>query len=285
MENVIAERVKNVKLTKAQERIADYFIRNPEKVGMSSSMEVAKAIGVSDASITRFARAIGYEGFTDLKNDLYNHMVEQATGGINSLSLSERYNANQERFGSQVSKEAYMDLLRYDLERTMQQNSDQQLEQAITMLLQAKHRYIAGFRSCRGIAGRFAWLLQYLLPHIVLMEEEGSRAIGNLMDIGEKDCLVLFSVSRYYKEDRKLAQLAKQKGVRVCLVTNNAVSPLTALGDVVLLAETQHMSFFNSAVSMDFLLEYMVAAIAQSRSDVYRKNMEERDALTEDLRI
>ena len=30
-------------------------------------MDIAKEIGVSDASIIRFARAIGYEGFTDLK--------------------------------------------------------------------------------------------------------------------------------------------------------------------------------------------------------------------------
>lgn len=40
-----------------------------------SSMDVAKEIGVSDASIIRFARAIGYLGFTDLKNDIYNSLI------------------------------------------------------------------------------------------------------------------------------------------------------------------------------------------------------------------
>lgn len=30
-------------------------------------MDVAREIGVSDASIIRFSRAIGYKGFTDLK--------------------------------------------------------------------------------------------------------------------------------------------------------------------------------------------------------------------------
>lgn len=81
MGSIIAERVKGATLTKAQRKIAKYFIHNPERVGMSSSMEVARAIGVSDASITRFARAIGYEGFTDLKADIYNSLVNQATAG------------------------------------------------------------------------------------------------------------------------------------------------------------------------------------------------------------
>ena len=44
------------------------------------------------------------------------------------------------------------------------------------------------------------------------------------------------------EEDRKLAQLAKQKGARVCLVTNNAVSPLTALGAVALLATNMRIN-------------------------------------------
>ena len=42
MENIIANRVRQVPLTKTQQKIADYFIRNPERVGMCSSMEVAK---------------------------------------------------------------------------------------------------------------------------------------------------------------------------------------------------------------------------------------------------
>ena len=120
MENVIAERVKHATLTKAQQKIADYFIRNPERVGMCSSMEVAKEIGVSDASIIRFARAIGYEGFTDLKNDIYNSLAMQASGGANSLSLSERYEVNRSKYGGSGSREDYMKVLRYNQERTFQ---------------------------------------------------------------------------------------------------------------------------------------------------------------------
>ena len=72
--NRLSDRLKGAKLTPQQRRIADYFFKNQERIGNMSSMDVAKEIGVSDASIIRFARAIGYLGFTDLKNDIYNSL-------------------------------------------------------------------------------------------------------------------------------------------------------------------------------------------------------------------
>ena len=88
MESIIADRIADMQLTKGQKKIADYCIRYPEEVGMCSSMELSRRVGVSDASITRFARAIGYAGFVELKNDLYNHMVMAASGSINKLSMT-----------------------------------------------------------------------------------------------------------------------------------------------------------------------------------------------------
>ena len=66
MENVVAERVRNATLTKSQQKIAEHIIRNVQRVGSMTSLELAGEIGVSDASIIRFARAIGYDGYADM---------------------------------------------------------------------------------------------------------------------------------------------------------------------------------------------------------------------------
>ena len=165
MENVIADRVKNTRLTKSQRKIAEFFIQHPERVGMSSSMEMARAIGVSDASITRFARAIGYEGFTDLKNDIYSSLASQAAGGINNLSLAERFEANRTQFGGDSPAE-YIGVIQYNLERTFRQNGEQQFQDAAELLRNAEHRYIIGFRGCLGVASQCAWLLRFLLDEL-----------------------------------------------------------------------------------------------------------------------
>ena len=284
MENIIAERVMNTRLTKAQRKIAEFFIQNPERVGMSSSMEMAKAIGVSDASITRFARAIGYEGFTDLKNDIYNNLASRAAGGTNSLSLAERFEANRTQFGGESPAE-YMKVIQYDLERTFRQNGVQQFQQAAELLRSANHRYVIGFRGCLGVAGQCAWLLRFLLDHVVHICDEGPGGIGSLQDIQAGDCVLLFSLSRFYKSDLRLARLARDRGASLVLVTNSVISPLAELADVLLLAETKNVSFFNSAVAVNLVSEYLVTCLAQLLPEDYHRRANERDSLTADMRL
>lgn len=89
--NRLSDRLKGAKLTPQQRRIADYFFKNQERIGNMSSMDVAKEIGVSDASIIRLRRAIGYLGFTDLKNDIYNSLIGETSASVRNMQLSERF--------------------------------------------------------------------------------------------------------------------------------------------------------------------------------------------------
>ena len=95
MDNIIAAKIQNTPLTKTQEKIARFFLKNQSRIGSLSSMEAAKEIGVSDASIIRFARAIGYEGFADLKEDFYNSLIENAYSG---MSLTERLDQSAKQY-------------------------------------------------------------------------------------------------------------------------------------------------------------------------------------------
>lgn len=61
--NMLAEPIKPLKLTKKQKVIAEYFIQNQERLGSLTSMEAANEIGVSDASVIRFSRMIGFAGY------------------------------------------------------------------------------------------------------------------------------------------------------------------------------------------------------------------------------
>ena len=285
MGNVIAKRIKNVKLTKAQQKIAEYFVQNPERVGISSSMEVAKEIGVSDASITRFARAIGYEGFTELKNDIYSNLAMQATGGANSLSLTERLDHSNMQYDSDSAIVEFFKLTEYNLQRTFQQNKGQQFENVVSMLLNATHRYIVGFRGCAGSAAHFSYIIRLSLDHVIGITEEGPGCISNLQDIAPDDCMVLFSLSRYYKVDLKMATLAKKRGAKVCLVTNNLLSPFSDLADELLLVEAKPISYFNSVASINLVSESLATRIVQKRADYYRNRATERDEFTHDLRL
>lgn len=285
MYSVIEEKIKNVKLTKSQAKIAEYFLKNPERVGIGSSMEIAREIGVSDVSVIRFSRAIGYDGFTEMKNDILNHMVNSMSKGNANLSLEERFYANQLEHENQITKQEYINLIQYDIQKTIEQNDTEKFEQVVKMLLKSKHKYIAGRRGSMGVADRTAWLLRFVLDHVISITDAGTGAIGSLQDISKEDCLIMFSVSRYYKGDIELVKIAKKRKAKICVITDSFLSPFVSYADVILVAETKQLSFFHSAISLTTIAEYIIARVAQCCPDAYYEKVKERDALTKYQRL
>ena len=95
MTGSLTDRLRRTKFTSTQQKIADYFLNNQERLAGLSSQEAAQEIGVSDASIIRFCRIIGYEGFKDLKAHVFNMLVENSFSG---LLLGERMTQSSQKF-------------------------------------------------------------------------------------------------------------------------------------------------------------------------------------------
>src|SRR5262249_26081078 len=55
------------RLSPAQRRIAHYLLENLPEVAFLSSMELADRVGVSQPSVTRFAAALGFSGYPELR--------------------------------------------------------------------------------------------------------------------------------------------------------------------------------------------------------------------------
>ena len=61
--DALEKRIQQAQLTKCQHRIADYFLKNRNRICRMTSLAIAQEVGVSDASVIRFSRAVGYTGF------------------------------------------------------------------------------------------------------------------------------------------------------------------------------------------------------------------------------
>lgn len=280
MTNILADKVKNVKLTKTQEKIARYFIRNPERIGGLSSIEAAKEIGVSDASIIRFSRTIGYEGFADLKADIYNTLVENAYSG---LSLAERMTQSAQQYSGEDVDARFLELMQMNLANTFHQNESEKYAQAAQMLVDAQKRYIIGLRGCRGVAAQFSRLMSFMVPNVVCIQDSECVSINALQDAGETDVVLMFAFARYYKIDIHYLELAKKCGAKICLITDELVSPLVGFADTVLQVRTEHMSFFNSTLGAVMIGEYLLTLI--SREVDFQHRMQKRDDITEYQRL
>ena len=278
MDNYLAELVKDVTLTKSQKKIAEYFIQNTKAICTMSSMEVAGEIGVSDASIIRFSRAIGFEGFSDLKEHVYASLMEDK----NRLPLSKRMSRNKEEYqGADMA--SYLNLLHENVFSAFEDNRVEDFEAIAQGLVDAKRRYIVGMRGLRGLALKVARLMSFMLSEVHLITDGECLSINNLQDIEEGDVLLLFIFSRFYKIDLSYAKMAHEKGAKVFLITNEVTGPLTPYADVLLMAGAKNCSFFHSTLAVDAMAEYILNLITERVE--FNVRMDEQDAITSDQRL
>ena len=96
-------------------------------------MEIANEIGVSDASIIRFSKAIGFEGYAELKNKVYDMLVENSS---NKISLTELMRMNYEKMKGVFAE--MKEMLFFDIDGTLVDFSGQILPSTLQALCQAR---------------------------------------------------------------------------------------------------------------------------------------------------
>ena len=124
----------NTDFTKAEEKIINYIIENPGAFIRMSIREVARCIGTSEPTVSRFARHCGYTDFKELKNAVFIHLNEENSpaGKLNSTLDSEDFS----------TLEGFLRHQQMCLEKTISFLEPDLLEQAVSAILQAKNVYL-----------------------------------------------------------------------------------------------------------------------------------------------
>ena len=67
MDTSLQQRIQSADLTRTEKRIADYFLDHSESLYFMTARDIAQELGVSDTSIIRLCRTLGYRGFRELQ--------------------------------------------------------------------------------------------------------------------------------------------------------------------------------------------------------------------------
>ena len=239
------ERIKAKEFTKTEKIIADYILDNINTVGFSPLKDVAIACGVSDTSVIRFLRELGYEGYTDFKKSLNDKLIEQYNA---NLSPMQKFNQSK----SQITTESIANEVFYNsinnLNNAYLKLDDGLLQNIADCLIASKHKYIAAFRGTSCCADYFWRKAIYFLPGLVLCDKAESETIEKLVDISKDDCLMLFSFPRYSEISFTILELAKKRGAKIIVFTDRITSPLAPYADYLVTVSINGVSFTNSYV-------------------------------------
>jgi DNA-binding MurR/RpiR family transcriptional regulator len=243
-------------LSKAQRKVADRVLTDPEATAFMTISELAAAAGVNEATVVRFATSLGLNGYPGLLRLCREHLKEQ-------VQLLERL----DRLGSFAGEEhdPLERALAFDeanLRRTFSRIEPQIWEQAVTALARAPRVHVVGFRVCFSVAYLLGYLLEMVRDDVNIVDDFAGRLPEGLRRIRKGDCVVAISMHRYTADTIAAFEYAREQRATTIALTDNSASPLAHGATATFLVDTSGASIPRSVTAFTSLAQVLVAAAA-----------------------
>ena len=237
-----------------------------------TSTEIALKLGVSESSVIRFSRTIGFDGFMDFQKALRKDYQDKV------LSISSSITVPSQRIAKQAKLDTSSDYINrhfknaaHNLEEIFIQNSIETFEQAADLIVSSKHKYIAATRGNICLADFFLLYLKQMVPHVTMTTTTSMSPIDHMCTISHTDCLVLFSFPRYSSQDEVTAEMAHDAGASIIVITDKPSSLLAKYADILLTVPVDSNTFFNSMIGPQFVTEALLEIISHRAKGIEKR--------------
>ena len=213
-------------LSQSEAKVANFILDNYKAAVRKTLAEVAQESGVSDATVLRFCRSLGYTRWLEFKIDLTRI----------SPSLPEQIQDEVEDQDppGMIAKKVFGNSIRA-LNDTLAVLEDEQFERALQLINRAHKILIVGV----GTSGPMANELYNRLLRLGLNCHVQTDSYIQVMEsafLGESDLLIVISQTGESTDPIRTTALAKSLCCPVLAITGNSASKLTDYADVVLLS-------------------------------------------------
>lgn len=251
----------------ASPALARYMLNALAELPFQSAAEVGRAVGVSEATVGRFCRQMGYANLRALKADL-RHDIGDAP-----WLLRDRLEELRGEDGETALARG-LELEIAGLARIYDQARSPDWARSAARLAHARLVHVAGFQTEAGLAQYFAAQLGYLRSGVRPVD----TAAGNFADVllsGEPDaCLVIFEARRYSRLARLLAAEAQARAIPVILITDMHCTWDAGLTDATFRIASATGQFWESTAQMAVLGNLLLNSIFRELGPGLRDRMD-----------
>lgn len=279
----LKERIKSVRLSKTEANIASYLSEHEASLCFMTAKDVAFALGVSDTSVIRTCRRLGYAGYADMQRcqqSVISAYMEDGRYVIPSNQVRSKY----EQYG-ESNLSVCMEFALNNIKSAFSKNDPERFSKAADLICRSDHVYVAGFRGMAGMAEMLGTLLHQYIPFVDFYDTVDTSCIEKAIDLGENDCMILLSVERYSKMSRTLAEIAREQKCRLISIVDKLTAPVAYKADVVLLSEFVGPTAMNSFIATQFIIETLMFEISRISGTAQQARLVSLDKNLEKLEL
>lgn len=269
------------RLSPGQRRIAQYIADHLTEAAFLSITDLADRVGVSQPSVTRFASSVGFSGYPALREAL-QPIALSAIAGMPEAREEIRRNELQAAVDAEISNLEHLRRLLADTDQVL--DIGRELARSVPLT-------ILGLRISASLAEYFAYAARRIHPDVRTVTRGGSVAYDALLQsrAAGGTWVLAFAMPRHANETLGAIRAARSAGLKVALITDVALGPLTEEADETLVASTGSRLVFDSYAAPGVLSAALLQAMAdadpqrtQVRLESYEHAAEQHDFFLDD---
>ncbi len=226
-------------MSEKEGQVADFILANPHEAVHPSIEELALRIGVSESTLFRFVRKIGYEGYQQFRIALATETMPPDARFYDAPVAS----ADGETALSVVFRTAIA-----ALEQTLKGLDGDSLDRAAELVIGARSVLFLGLGGS-GLVARDAYHKLVRAGIRGSAPEDFHLQLMAASQAGSADIALLVSHTGANKDALALADELRRSGSPIIAITTYRRSPLAKLADLVLLSSTPSSPYVSEAFS------------------------------------
>ncbi|HEX5596572.1 MAG TPA: MurR/RpiR family transcriptional regulator [Micromonosporaceae bacterium] len=255
-----------VRLTPTQRRIAHSLVQHAATAAYLSAAEVAELAQVSQPSVTRFAMALGYDGYPALRRRLRD--LALAAAGSPPAATGSTDTEIQRAVRAEAD----------NLRQLADELADpSRVTAAAALLAESRPLPVLGLRAAAPLATYFAYFAAKVLPDVRVLDSGGSLQSDLLEQARAAGATALLAIvlPRYPRECLDALREAREAGLSVVVITDSPVSPAAEYADVTLPAAVGARLVFDSHAAPMALSMVLLQAICDAAPADTQQRLEE----------
>lgn len=256
--------------------MAEVLVRESGLAAFGTGREIGQRAGVSEATVTRLAYALGFQGFAEMQSYAQRHLARGRTVEKHQVAADALAHVD-----SLVERVMELDVA--NIRGTLADIRPADFDRAVELMGTAERIYVMGLRSSGSVAHFLTFLLGSIFGNAELITPGEGDLPNRMAALSPGSLFVAIAFPRYTRETVRAVACARERGARVVAITDSPLSPLAEKADATLSVRIDSLFFSDSYVAALSLANALLAACGARYRERAASNLDRLEALYGDF--
>lgn len=266
-------------LTKSEKQIANFLRNNQNDAAFLSAAEIAESLDISEATVVRFARTLGYPSYPALRASFQDAFKTRLTHSSRILSRLKEVPEKGDIFERLTMME--IDYLTQALGSVDRQEFDK----AVKYTLENKRIFVFGTGPSITLVDLMQIRLSRFGKVVIPLRSSGREVLDSLLTLSADDLLYVICFYNLNPTLKLVMDYAREIGCKIILITDTLETLIGDKANVVLAAKRGPVAEFHSMVVPMTIINALLLSVADQQQETILPALDKLDSLRERLKI